>query len=59
MGKVWSGLGTTVFVATRVAVIVGAGLVVAGTIASVVDRLTGKNEAAVEIESEPDEGAGN
>ena len=50
MGKVWKGIGTTTFIATRAAMIAGAGLVIIGTIAAIKDRFTGEDEEPVAVE---------
>jgi len=42
--KILKGIGTTAFVATRVALIVGAGLVIAGTVSVIKDRFTAKSD---------------
>lgn len=50
MGKVWKGIGTTAFITTRVAMIVGAGLVIFGTAAAIKDRFTGGDEEPAVVE---------
>jgi hypothetical protein len=48
--KILQGISTTTFVATRVAVIVGAGLFVIGAASQIVDRFTGNENVTVEAE---------
>lgn len=53
MGSILKGIGTTSFVATRVAMVVGAGLVALGAAGAIKERFWAQEET--DESSEPDE----